>query len=127
MTKIIVVGAGPVGLLLALRLAQAGIDLTILDKNPEIPRQAKATHYQSPAVYYLDKAGVVPACREKANGFNPGSVCWRDLQMNILGEIGFNAEKSTEVKPLDMVCLPQQELGQSVFFFTLVVAPSAFV
>ena len=53
-------------------------------------------------------AGVVDEFRKVANGFNPTSVCWRDINMNLLGVIGFNPDKT--VSKHDMVCIPQQQL-----------------
>jgi len=106
--NVIVVGAGPVGCLVMCRLAQAGLNVIGLEKAPEIPWQAKATHYAPTAVMELDKAGVVDECRKRAQGFNPTTVCWRDLNMNMLGQMGFNPDGT--VGKHDMVCLPQKDL-----------------
>jgi len=41
--QVIVVGAGPVGLLLALKLAQAGIDVLILEAEKQVLQSPRAT------------------------------------------------------------------------------------
>ena len=45
-----IVGAGPAGLLLGLRLAKENIDVTLVDMGHELDTQPRATHYASPAV-----------------------------------------------------------------------------
>ena len=107
------------GLLVTLRLAQAGLNVVAVERAPEIPKQAKATHYAPPAVLELDKAGLVQKCRDLA-GWNPVSVCWRDKDFNLLGQLGFNTNDATEAGPgpLDMVCLSQAELCESAIFLS---------
>lgn len=40
---VIIVGAGPVGLFIALKLAQKGIDVMILDSEPQVVQSPRAT------------------------------------------------------------------------------------
>lgn len=73
-TSVIVVGAGPVGLLTALRLAEAGISVTMLEALPTIEKSPRAMAYQPVAVKELDRAGVLDAVRKI--GGNGTKVCW---------------------------------------------------
>jgi ribulose 1,5-bisphosphate synthetase/thiazole synthase len=41
-SQVIIVGAGPVGLFLALKIAQQGIKVTVLDAEPEIVKSPRA-------------------------------------------------------------------------------------
>lgn len=60
-THILIVGAGPVGLLLAVRLAQANISITVLEAQPSIEKQSKAIVYMPPVYPELKRAGLLDA------------------------------------------------------------------
>ncbi|KAH8675164.1 hypothetical protein BGZ61DRAFT_536443 [Ilyonectria robusta] len=106
--KIIIVGAGPSGLLLALLLAKKGIDVEIMEKSTTLDTQPRATHYSSPAVYELSRAGV--ADEMFRGGFVPGGVCWRKLDGSRLA--GLDAEGVIpDDYPYKMVCYPLDKLG----------------
>lgn len=51
-TTVLVVGAGPVGLLTGLMLAKCGINVDILDAATEIDQRPRGIAYGSPAVKY---------------------------------------------------------------------------
>ncbi|KAF3922035.1 hypothetical protein ABW20_dc0106734 [Dactylellina cionopaga] len=77
--KVIIVGAGPAGLLLALRLAQCHIKVTIFEASPSPSEQPRATHYGPPAVYELRRAGVLAEMRNDPDCFLMNKMCWRKL------------------------------------------------
>jgi 2-polyprenyl-6-methoxyphenol hydroxylase-like FAD-dependent oxidoreductase len=54
-TQVIVVGAGPVGLLAALGLARQGIEVTVLDAEPEVVRSPRAAVYFHTTISILKK------------------------------------------------------------------------
>ncbi|KIW35955.1 uncharacterized protein PV06_11724, partial [Exophiala oligosperma] len=56
--QVIVVGAGPVGLLLALKLAQAGIDVLILEAEKQVLQSPRATTYMPIVLTELEKVGL---------------------------------------------------------------------
>lgn len=98
---IIVVGAGPSGLLLTLLMARAGIPVLLLEKGDKLDEQPRATHYGPPAMSVLNRAGVVEAMAEI--GFYPQSVCWRTIRNERLAGIDHSG---TMDDPDKMVCLP---------------------
>ncbi|KAJ5679018.1 hypothetical protein N7462_007262 [Penicillium macrosclerotiorum] len=105
--KVLVVGAGPAGLLLALMLSRKGIQVTVLEAGDKLNDQPRATHYSPPAVYELRRAGVLDDVR--AEGFTPNKTCWRKLDGTVLAELhndplGDDIDRTT--------CLPLNELGQ---------------
>lgn len=59
--RILIVGAGPVGLLLAIRLAQAKIPITLFESQAQIEKQSKAIVYMPPIYPELKRAGVLDA------------------------------------------------------------------
>jgi 2-polyprenyl-6-methoxyphenol hydroxylase-like FAD-dependent oxidoreductase len=83
--------------------------------------QPRATHYASPAVMELRKAGVLDDVR--ARGFTPDGVCWRKLDRTWLAGINMGLVKDDSN---NMTCLPLNRLGQ-VFVEHLAKYPSAKV
>lgn len=77
--KVIIVGAGPAGLLLALMLAQKGISVTVVEKGDEIDRNPRASFYNSPTIYELRRAGLMEDIMK--NAFVPDGVSWRILEV----------------------------------------------
>ena len=56
---VIIVGAGPVGFLTALGLAQQGIDVTIIDAEPAVVRSPRAAVYFHTTLAILEKLGLL--------------------------------------------------------------------
>ncbi|OAL42548.1 FAD/NAD(P)-binding domain-containing protein [Pyrenochaeta sp. DS3sAY3a] len=108
--NIIVVGAGPSGLLLSLMLVKAGIQVTLLEMTEEIDKQPRATHYGSPAMRELIRAGVADDLR--AAGFLPKGVSWRKLNGDVIATL--DAEVLGD-DPERMYCLPLDQLGALIF------------
>ncbi len=90
--KVIVVGAGPVGLHTALMLGQKGIPVDVLEDNDQVNSSPRGLAYGPAAVRYrrfiglnvdlltnlrrvLHRAGILEKTIEK--GFSAGSVAWR--------------------------------------------------
>ena len=59
MNPILIVGAGPVGLVSALRLAAAGIASVVLEKSVGIPRDLRATTFHPPTLDMLEELAVL--------------------------------------------------------------------
>jgi 2-polyprenyl-6-methoxyphenol hydroxylase-like FAD-dependent oxidoreductase len=57
-TQVLVVGAGPVGLLTALGLARQGIEVTVLDSEPEVVKSPRAAVYFHTTISILKKLGL---------------------------------------------------------------------
>ncbi|TLD24103.1 hypothetical protein PspLS_06950, partial [Pyricularia sp. CBS 133598] len=62
---VIIVGAGPSGLLLALLLSQHGIPVQILEAEAQLDDQPRAAHYGSAALPDLDRAGVLAEVKKR--------------------------------------------------------------
>ncbi|KAK0725013.1 hypothetical protein B0H67DRAFT_550665 [Lasiosphaeris hirsuta] len=116
-TKIIIVGAGPSGLLLALLLARAGITVELLEQTSALDTNPRASHYTAESCYEFDRAGILGAV--EAEGFFPNGVSWRRLDDAAktrlvalrMPEPAPGQEKD-EAFRYRMVCLPLHRLGK---------------
>ncbi|KAK3319745.1 FAD binding domain-containing protein [Cercophora scortea] len=73
--KVIVVGAGPSGLLLALLLSKHGIAVEILEAADQLDQQPRAAHYGTPAIPEFRRAGIIDEMRKR--GMRLSTMCWR--------------------------------------------------
>ncbi|KAK4545298.1 hypothetical protein LTR36_003478 [Oleoguttula mirabilis] len=102
--NVVVVGAGPSGLVLALLLAKQGIPVTVLEKSDEYDKQPRASFYSAPAIYELQRAGVMDEVYARA--FHANGVSWRHIDGTLIANI--YAEDAPEEDR--MVSLPLDEL-----------------
>jgi 3-(3-hydroxy-phenyl)propionate hydroxylase len=58
-TQVIVVGAGPVGTVAALKLAQMGLDVVLCEAGPDCAQDLRASTFHPPTLEMLDALGVV--------------------------------------------------------------------
>ncbi|KAK5691334.1 hypothetical protein LTR17_025667 [Elasticomyces elasticus] len=102
--NVIVVGAGPSGLLLALLLAKQGIEVTVLEKSGEYDKQPRASFYSLPAIHELKRAGVYDDVAKRA--FHANGVSWRYIDGTRIASI-----RSDDAYPdTKMISLPLDEL-----------------
>lgn len=85
---VIIVGAGPSGLLLALLLARQNVPVLVVESSATLDQQPRATHYGPPAVRELRRAGVIDQILRE--GFTMKEVCWRKIDGTYLA--GLNTE-----------------------------------
>jgi 2-polyprenyl-6-methoxyphenol hydroxylase-like FAD-dependent oxidoreductase len=62
--EVLVVGAGPVGLLTTLLLAQADVDVVLIESLPDVDNSPRAMAYGPAAVVELERAGIAKEARE---------------------------------------------------------------
>ncbi|MBH0114456.1 FAD-dependent monooxygenase [Novosphingobium sp. YJ-S2-02] len=81
-----IVGAGPVGLTCAMRLAQMGIASVVIELEPELKRDLRASTFHPPTLDLLDEFAITPYLLEK------GRICpsWQ-IRIHETGEnVQFN-------------------------------------
>lgn len=71
---VIIVGAGPVGLTLALRLHRSGVPVLVLDQKPDHPSDQRASTLQPGALALFDELGLLP--RLHALGHQVRQMSW---------------------------------------------------
>lgn len=102
----IIVGAGPCGLSLSLVLAEAGIEVTVLDKGTTIDSRPRAVHLVGPAIQLFRRAGVLEDVRR--NGFLPKNWTFRKFDGTPIATIEdiavSKSPDATTVLPIGMLC-----------------------
>jgi 3-(3-hydroxy-phenyl)propionate hydroxylase len=76
--RVVVVGAGPVGLTLAIDLKLRGIDVTLLDEDDTVSTGSRAICWAKRSLEIFDRLGVVTPIVERGITWNTGKVFHRD-------------------------------------------------
>lgn len=97
--KVIIVGAGPSGLLLGILLAKQGIHVQLLEMSNALDTNPRAAHYAATAVQEFRRAGVLDDVIKA--GFKPDGVAFREFDGSYIA-----GNKSDLTLPDAMVCLP---------------------
>jgi 3-(3-hydroxy-phenyl)propionate hydroxylase len=74
--QVAIAGAGPVGTVLATLLAQAGIDVVVLEVGADCAQDLRASTFHPPTLEMLDQIGITPMLLEK--GLKAPVYHWRD-------------------------------------------------
>jgi 2-polyprenyl-6-methoxyphenol hydroxylase-like FAD-dependent oxidoreductase len=120
LNKVLIIGAGPSGLLLALLLSRADIPVTLLEQSTSLDTNPRASHYTAESCMEFDRAGILDEVR--AQGFTPDGVSWRRLDenktrlvqlRNVIDDQGGKGGEGGEGEGrYRMVCLPLHRLGR---------------
>lgn len=107
----VIVGAGPSGLLLSLLLSQHGIPVTVLEGSDKLDDQPRAAYYGPPAMPDLHRAGVLDEVRRR--GISPTKMGWRRPEDHSTITL-MDTAVLDDVDGLDCrtVCLPLNDLDQ---------------
>jgi len=88
---VVVVGAGPVGLALAIDLAQRGVRVVLLDNDNTLSTGSRAICFAKRTLEIFDRLGCGQRMVDKGVSWNVGKVFFRDAQVyqfNLLAEAG---------------------------------------
>lgn len=85
---VIVVGAGPVGLVAALTLAHAGLRIAVFEKREQLNQVSKASTFHAPTLDILDRVGVYEAFSHQA--LHIDRLQYRTTEGGVLGELEFD-------------------------------------
>lgn len=103
---VIIIGAGPVGLLLSLLLGRRGLKVLALEKRTELPQQSQAIGITPPSLEILDMAGLGPA-------FIQSGVRIQDCHVHgRIGRVGHVSFRDIEGAYRFILSLPQRQTMQ---------------
>lgn len=110
--KIIVVGAGPSGLLLCLLLAKHGIPVVLLEASDALDDRPRAAIYGPPAMPDLKRAGILDEVRRR--GMTVGSLAWWRMEdhENRLAWLDGTVLDDVDGEDLRTTCLVLDELDR---------------
>jgi 2-polyprenyl-6-methoxyphenol hydroxylase-like FAD-dependent oxidoreductase len=89
-------GAGPVALVTALKLARAGIRVTLFDMEPQINPSPRAIVYHSPTIEALDRLDLFDDL--KAVGVLKQDYQWRAVDGRLLAEINMSVLRPEDTR-----------------------------
>lgn len=84
--SVIIVGAGPVGLLTALRLGQAGISTLVLEAHKTLLPTTRAMVYMPAILPVLENLGILETVKQHAF-LNEEGIVWRDETGKFLAQM----------------------------------------
>lgn len=100
--SVIIVGAGPVGLVSALSLAEAGIPVTVIEAHGEVPRDLRASTFHPPTLDMLDRFGISDELVAR------GLICptwqFRDRAEGMVAEFDLGLLKGETCHPYRLQC-----------------------
>ena len=98
----IVVGAGPVGCVASAMLASGGIDVTLLEAAPELPRELRASTFHPATLDLLDRFGVVEEMIGR--GLIASRFAYRDRRQGVVAEFDLGALADVTDHPYRLQC-----------------------
>jgi 2-polyprenyl-6-methoxyphenol hydroxylase-like FAD-dependent oxidoreductase len=98
--EIVIVGAGPVGLITALRVAQQGISVTVLELHHEVIQSPRAMAYGPAGVAELERAGIAQECRDIGMEEVDYSVDMRWITIDNKPVVSFQRPRATGFAPV---------------------------
>lgn len=85
-TDVLIAGAGPVGLVVALMIAKEGVKVTVLEANNEVIQSPRAMAYGPSAVNELERAGIAQDCRDAGLG-EADYIRWITQENKVIAQI----------------------------------------
>lgn len=109
---VVVAGAGPVGLVAALKLARAGIPVQVFDCEPDVIRLPRAVVYHAPTVEMLDRLGLLDEL--KAAGILKQDYQFRTVDGEILAAPHMSVLTPGDTAYPFNLHMPQHELARAI-------------
>ena len=117
---VVVAGAGPVGLVTALKIARAGIPVLVLDCEPDIIRWPRAVVYHAPTVEMLDRLDLLDEL--KVAGILKQDYQFRTVDGKILAAPSMSVLTPEDTPYPYNLHMPQHELARVILKNLLAIA-----
>src|ERR671935_496735 len=100
--RVLIAGAGPVGLVAAANLVRGGVPVTVLEAGAELSTESRASTFHPPTLDMLDRLGAVDALI--AQGLIAPRFQYRTKQDGVLGKFDFAAIADLTRHPYRVQC-----------------------
>src|SRR5690606_15117025 len=100
--RVAIVGAGPVGCVAALSLAEAGVKVLLIEANEVLPEDLRASTFHPPTLDMLSELGLTEFLIE--NGLIAKTYQYRDRETGIYAEFDLSVLEGIVKHPFRVQC-----------------------
>jgi 3-(3-hydroxy-phenyl)propionate hydroxylase len=100
--RVLIAGAGPVGLTAAAHLARSGVPVTVFEQGPDLSEESRASTFHPPTLDILDALGAAEPLI--AQGLKAPAFQYRTKKHGLLAEFEFSAIADATSHPYRLQC-----------------------
>ena len=100
--RVLIAGAGPVGLVAAAHLANAGVPVTVFEQGARLSEESRASTFHPPTLDMLDELGATGLLIEQ--GLKAPTFQYRTKKRGLLAEFDFAAIADATAHPYRLQC-----------------------
>jgi len=100
--RVVIAGAGPAGLTAAALLAEAGVPAVVLEAEPALPTNLRASTFHPPTLDMMDRFGATEALLRQ--GLIASELQYRDRETGLLGAFDFGEIADVTRHPYRLQC-----------------------
>src|SRR5215831_218913 len=100
--RVLIAGAGPVGLTAAANLLRHGVPVTVLEAGPDLSEESRASTFHTPTLDMLDRLGAAQPLI--AQGLKAPRFQYRSKKHGVLAQFDFAAIADSTRHPFRVQC-----------------------